>query len=174
MLKREGIAISMDGRAVFRFAVDALPRCLRAVLDEHAGRRVAQSATAAQVKELRGLVERMEKAVARGDADRYHETNLAFHDRLVELAGNTKLIALYRRLVNELRLFRRASLDQAGALAASVREHRAIVDGIASREAAAAGRLLFDHALAGRERARRGQAPANDEAPARRPVRRSR
>lgn len=147
---------------------------LRAVLDEHAGRRVAQSATAAQVKELRGLVERMEKAVARGDADRYHETNLAFHDRLVELAGNTKLIALYRRLVNELRLFRRASLDQAGALAVSVREHRAIVDGIASREAAAAGRLLFDHALAGRERARRGQAPANDEAPARRPVRRSR
>lgn len=26
--------ISMDGRAVFRFAVDALPRCLHAVLDE--------------------------------------------------------------------------------------------------------------------------------------------
>ena len=24
----------MDGRAVFRFAVDALPRCLHAVLDE--------------------------------------------------------------------------------------------------------------------------------------------
>ena len=32
---REGSApITMDGRAVFRFAVDALPRCLNAVLDE--------------------------------------------------------------------------------------------------------------------------------------------
>ncbi|MGN0661605.1 MAG: beta-ketoacyl-ACP synthase 3 [Faecalibacterium sp.] len=32
---RSGSApISMDGRAVFRFAVDALPRCLNAVLDE--------------------------------------------------------------------------------------------------------------------------------------------
>ena len=32
---REGSApITMDGRAVFRFAVDALPRCLHAVLDE--------------------------------------------------------------------------------------------------------------------------------------------
>ncbi len=33
---REGSApITMDGKAVFRFAVDALPKCLHTVLDEH-------------------------------------------------------------------------------------------------------------------------------------------
>ena len=32
---REGSApITMDGKAVFRFAVDALPKCLHTVLDE--------------------------------------------------------------------------------------------------------------------------------------------
>jgi phosphonate utilization transcriptional regulator len=147
---------------------------LRAMLDEHAGRRLAQSVTPLQVKALRSLIERMEKAVARADADAYHEANLAFHDHLVELAGNAKLAQLYRRLVNELRLFRRASLEQAGALPTSVREHRAIVDRIAAGEAAAAGRLLYDHAMGGRERARRGQEVVTGTRPPRPVARRNR
>jgi len=125
---------------------------LRAVLDEFAGRRAAQNATPAQASELRLLVERMEKAIARGDVDGYHEANLAFHDRIVELAGNPKLTFVYRRLVNELHLHRRAALAQAGILPVSIREHRTIVDHIAARQAAAAGRALHEHVMASRER----------------------
>ena len=44
-------------------------------------------------------------------------------------------------------LYRRATLDQAGILPVSVAEHRAIVDCIAARQPAAAGRLLHDHVL---------------------------
>jgi phosphonate utilization transcriptional regulator len=125
---------------------------LRAVLDEFAGRRLAQTVTPAQVRELRQLVERMEKAAARNDVDAYLAANLEFHDRLVELVGNAKLLALYRRLVNELHLFRRSNLSQGGALPASTREHRDIVDRIASGQAAAAGRALHEHAQASRAR----------------------
>lgn len=39
--------------------------------------------------------------------DAYHPLNLQFHDTLVEFAGNQKLLHTYRRLVNELNLFRR-------------------------------------------------------------------
>ena len=127
---------------------------LRAVLDEFAGRRAAQNATPAQAAELRALIERMEKAVGRGDVDGYHDANLAFHDRIVELAGNPKLTFVYRRLVNELHLHRRAALGQAGILPVSMREHRTIVDHIASRQPAAAGRALHDHAMASRVRVR--------------------
>jgi len=135
---------------------------LRAVLDEFAGRRAAQNATPAQAAELRALVDRMEQAVARRDVDGYHDANLAFHDRIVELAGNPKLILLYRRLVNELHLHRRAALAQAGILPVSMREHLAIVEHIAGRRAAAAGRALYEHAMASRERVhhtREGAAP---------------
>jgi phosphonate utilization transcriptional regulator len=125
---------------------------LRAVLDEFAGRRAAQGATPAEASELRALVERMEKAVGRGDVDAYHAGNLAFHDRIVELAGNAKLTLLYRRLVNELSLHRRAALGQAGILPVSAREHRAIVEHIAARQVTAAGRALYEHAMASRER----------------------
>ena len=132
---------------------------LRAVLDEFAGRRAAQRATPAEAAELRALVERMDKAVARGDVDGYHAANIAFHDRIVELAGNAKLAFVYRRLVNELNLHRRASLAQAGILPVSIREHRAIVDHIAARQAAAAGRALHEHAMASRERVHHTSTP---------------
>jgi phosphonate utilization transcriptional regulator len=125
---------------------------LRAVLDEFAGRRAAQNATPTETAELRALVDRMEEAVANGDIDGYHAANVAFHDRIVELAGNPKLTLLYRRLVNELHLHRRAALGQAGILPVSMREHRMIVDHIGQRQAAAAGRALHDHAMASRER----------------------
>ncbi|MGE5169382.1 MAG: phosphonate utilization associated transcriptional regulator [Rudaea sp.] len=127
---------------------------LRAVLEEFAGRRAAQRATPEETAGLRALVDRMERAAARGDVDGYHDANVAFHDRIVELAGNPKLTLLYRRLVNELHLHRRASLGQQGILPLSMREHRAIVEHIASGHAAAAGRALHDHASASRERVR--------------------
>src|SRR4051812_15387839 len=77
---------------------------LRGVLDEFVGRRVAQMSTPQVVRELRSRVERMEKAADSGDVDAYYQANLDFHDRLVELAGNTKLLFTYRRLVKELNL----------------------------------------------------------------------
>ena len=128
---------------------------LRAALDEFAGRLAAQRAAAADVRDLRVLVERMDKAAARNELDAYHRANLQFHDRLVELAGNAKLLATYRRLVNEVHLYRRASLAQAGALPVSTREHHDIVEKIAGGQAVAAGRALYDHVMGSRERMHR-------------------
>jgi len=125
---------------------------LRAVLDEFVGRRLAECADAAQVRELKLMVERMEKASARNDVDGYLAANLDFHDRMVELTGNAKLLHMYRRLVNELHLFRRTTLAQGGALPVSTREHRDIVERIAAGQPAAAGRALYEHVMASRSR----------------------
>jgi len=131
---------------------------LRAVLDEFVGRRLAQTATPSHLRELFARVGRMEKAAAKGDVDTYLTANVDFHDRLVELAGNAKLLVMYRRLVNELHLFRHATLAQGGALPVSTREHRAIVDRIATGHPVAAGRALYDHVMASRDRMHRARA----------------
>jgi phosphonate utilization transcriptional regulator len=135
---------------------------LRAVLDDYAARLAAQNAGPLDIADLRARLDRMERAVGRGDLDAYHAANLAFHDRLIELAGNAKLLALYRRLVNELSLYRRATLDQTGIPSVSLGEHRAIVDCIAAGQAAAAGRLLREHVMASRERMHRKTGVALD------------
>src|ERR1700694_5772690 len=112
---------------------------VRAALDEWVGRRLAQIATAEQIKELRGIVDRMVRAAHRNDIDAYHPLNLDFHDRMVAFAANGKLLTTYRRLVNELKLFRRQTLAQGGMLPLSTREHRDIVDHNASPRGRAAG-----------------------------------
>jgi phosphonate utilization transcriptional regulator len=130
---------------------------LRALLDEFAGRRAAERATATDVAALTSIVDRMASAAEVGDADTCFDLNLAFHDRIVALAGNAKLAVLYRRLVNELALARRAAFEQAGTLPRSILEHRAIVATIASGDAEAAARRLREHVMASRERVRRAR-----------------
>lgn len=155
-LEESGLVRLEKNRGVFvrQIAMDEADEIyeLRAILDEFAGRRVAETIAPADLKRLRGLVERMDKAAARNDLDAYHRSNVEFHDTLVALAGNGKLLLTYRRLVNELHLYRRATLTQAGALPISTREHHDILDKIAAGNAAAAGRALYEHVLGSRER----------------------
>jgi len=125
---------------------------VRAILDEWIGRRLAQVASAEQLREFRLHVERMEKAAARHDVDGYYHLNLEFHDRLVSACGNPKLVATYRRLVNELSLFRHQTLARTGTMTISTREHREIVERIAAGNSAAAGKALLEHVLASRAR----------------------
>ena len=100
----------------------------------------------------------MEPAAARGDVDAYLAANLDFHDRLVELAGNAKLLCIYRRLVNELHLYRRASLGAGGRTAGfDPRASRRSSTRSPSGQAAAAGRALYEHVMASRERMHRTQ-----------------
>lgn len=125
---------------------------LRAAMDEFVGRRLASIITPPQLKEVRGLVEQMEQAAKAMDASRYHVLNLAFHDRLVELAGNAKLTAIYRNLIKELSLFRRLNMTDGALMPTSTHEHRQIVKAIASGDPDAAGRAMSGHANRSKER----------------------
>lgn len=129
---------------------------VRAALDELVGRRLAASIRPEQLKELRGIVDRMDKATSKKDIDAYYPLNLQFHDTLVQFTGNRKLLATYRRIVNELNLYRREALaGGGGGLPVSTAEHRRIVDAIASGDPDRAGRALHDHVTASRERMHR-------------------
>ena len=129
---------------------------LRAMVDESAGRQLAERITPEQLKELRSMVEQMERLLKEGHdspaSDPYHLLNLAFHDRIVEFVGNRKLIDLYRRLVKELSLFRRVNLADGQQIPLSVQEHRAILKAIAAGDADGAGRALRAHVLASKQR----------------------
>lgn len=128
---------------------------VRAALDEAVGRRLASRNTPGQPEELRSIVDQMDVAAAQDDVDAYHPLNVQLHERLVAFAGNSKLGAIYRRLVNELTLFRRHTLAHFGAIPVSNMEHRAIIDAIASADPAAAGKAMHAHITASSERTQR-------------------
>ncbi|QHJ01086.1 phosphonate utilization associated transcriptional regulator [Xylophilus rhododendri] len=124
---------------------------LRAVMEMYIGRKLAETATAAQAKSLRQLVDAMDQATKAGDAQEFHRHNLEFHDSLLRLAGNAKFTAHYRRLIRELSLIRRKNLT-VESMAVYTKEHRQIVKAIAAHDAEAAGQAMFDHVMNSRER----------------------
>ena len=156
MLEEAGLVRTEKNRGVFvrnlpvEEAIDIFD--LRATMEEFVGRRLAQGIAPAALKEIRGLVEQMEQAAKAKDAHAYHLLNLRFHDRCVELAGNAKLTAIYRKLIKELSLFRRLNLAEATLMPVSANEHRHIVKAIASGDAELAGRAMFDHVMESKAR----------------------
>jgi len=155
MLEESGLVSTIKNRGVFVRDVplqEALEIFeVRAVMDLYVGRKLAETVSPTQVKELRQLVDAMEQAVKGDNARDYHRFNLKFHDRLLELADNAKLTATYRKLVNELSLFRRQNLS-AESMAVFTREHRQIVKAIAAGDPEAAGQAMFQHVMNSRER----------------------
>lgn len=128
---------------------------MRSYIDAGVGRELAQNIAVSDFRLLEQMVARMEKAHAKRDAVAYHEINMAFHERMVELVGNRKLLDVYRKLLNELTLYRRQSLAQPGAMDHSAAEHREILAAIKSGEGDAAGRAMRDHIMASSGRLQR-------------------
>lgn len=156
MLEEAGLLRNEKNRGVFvrDIPIDEAVEIfdLRAAMDELVGRQLAKNITPPQLKEIKDLVDQMEKAVKAEDARNYHLLNLRFHDRLVEMAGNSKLTTIYRKLIKELSLFRRLNLADGWLMPISAGEHRAIVKSIAAGDAQAAGRAMFDHVMESKER----------------------
>ena len=171
MLEQAGLVRQEKNRGVFVRHVPLHEAMeifdLRAMMDEAVGRQLATIITPGQLRQARSMVDAMERTVRAGDTDQYHLLNLEFHDALVACTGNRKLTALYRRLINELSLFRRINLADSKQLPLSASEHRAIVKAIASGDAEAAGRAMRQHVLDSKERTQR-----NNTAPAAPPARR--
>jgi len=124
----------------------------RAGLDAAAGHLLASRITDAEIKELESIVDRMDSLLLRNNLDEYLVCNFDFHDRIVEMAGNGKLLEIYRRLINETHLMRRSSIYRGGGKLVSNQEHRDIVKALATRNADQAVLAMRGHVIAGRDR----------------------
>lgn len=126
---------------------------VRAGLERQIGRLAAERITPAEADELRKLLAAMQKAARARNVEDYYPLNVRFHDLLAKVAGNRTLLAIYRRLVNELHLYRRETLAHGpGSFPASTREHEQIVDCIVRGDGEAASQFLYAHAMESRRR----------------------
>lgn len=105
---------------------------VRAALFGLAGRLLAQKMNDELLAKLNRQLDAMEAAAAKSDFETYYPLNLEFHRTIVESAGNKTLFSEYLRFVKKMHLFRAKSLVQGGGLAVSNREHREMVDALAS------------------------------------------
>lgn len=128
---------------------------VRAMLDEHIGRLLAERIAPEQLAALRQIVEAMKLTQTSHDGQTYGHLNLQFHDTMAAAVGNRKLLETYRRLVRELSLFRQAALTlNVDAIDQSASEHEEIVEAIATGNANLTESLIRNHLDHGRDRMR--------------------
>lgn len=101
------------------------------------------------------LLVKSKKLAMKGDVGGCHALNIQFHERLAELAGNETLLNTYRKLVNELSLFRHqahASEPNASSLLQSAADHQALFDAITKSQKKQALAVLKRHVDESRKR----------------------
>jgi DNA-binding GntR family transcriptional regulator len=116
---------------------------LLALLESDAAAVVAAKATDAQLKELQKLHRELEGAVK--DRERFFALNESFHMRLLDLAGNRWRNQMVADLRKVMKLNRHNSLLKSGRIQESLAEHRAVVDALLRRDAAAAMLRMQEH-----------------------------
>ena len=116
---------------------------LLSLLESDAAAEVATRATDAELAELSELHGALEAALP--DRDAFFAANERFHLRVLEIDGNRWRLQIVGDLRRLMKLNRHHSLFREGRLAESLEEHRAIVQALQSRDAAAARALVTAH-----------------------------
>ncbi len=124
---------------------------LLALLESDAASVVAHQATAAQLKELQGLHNELEKSAS--NRERFFEINEAFHMRLLEIANNRWRDQMVVDLRKVMKLNRHNSLLKSGRIEESLSEHSAIMQALAARDAVSAAQRMREHFANGLEAA---------------------
>ncbi|WP_425105946.1 FCD domain-containing protein [Ancylobacter sp.] len=163
-LEALGLVELLPNRGVFIRSLDITQVVemygVRAALFGYAAQLLAARAEPEVIARLRGMLNEMADAAQAHDFDRYYPLNFAFHDFIVERAGNGVLTAQYRGLVKQLRLYRAGNLMTGNTLELSNEEHARIVAAIEGRDAASAYQTSFDHVERGKERLLARSVPA--------------
>ncbi|WP_230532860.1 FCD domain-containing protein [Microvirga roseola] len=155
-LEGSGLVVSIPNRGSFirQLSIEEALEIyeVRAALFGLAGQLLAERVTEKQIRHMNGLVKDMEEASLRQDFDGYYPLNLAFHEYIIDSAGNATLAQHYRSLVKKLHLFRARSLVQGGGLAVSNLEHREMLSAIAARDPERAYRAHRSHVIQAKDR----------------------
>ena len=128
---------------------------VRTALENLIVSRLTQTPEVLHQSDVPALLAKSKKLAAKGDVAGCHALNIEFHERLAELAGNETLLNTYRKLVNELSLFRHqahASQPDASSLLQSAADHQELFDAITQANKRLAMMILKRHVDESRKR----------------------
>ena len=124
---------------------------LLSLLESDAAGVVAERATPEQQQTLRDLHAELESAA--GNREAFFSVNERFHMALLDMADNRWRSQMVADLRKVMKLNRHNSLFKQGRIEDSLNEHRAILDAMLARDAAAAAACMRAHMQGGLEAA---------------------
>lgn len=118
---------------------------VRVVLEQMLARHAATRITRSAVADLRRLLDEMTARVEAGDPLGYSELNAHFHEKIWAIADQGVAATLVANLKSQSIRFQYRTILQPGRPDRSLREHRVIVDALASRDPDASEAAMREH-----------------------------
>ena len=148
-LGHEGLVVRERNRGarVRRFTLDEAIEVLeaRAALESLAAGYAAIRRTEEDVRELRGLVEDMDRLRQAGELLAITERNAVLHRRILELSGHRVASDICARLNSQIVRFQFRTVLAPGRPQKSLAEHQRIVSAIAAGDRAGAEQAMREH-----------------------------
>ena len=119
-----------------------------ALLEGRCAFEAASKASDEDLHQLRRLHDELERHAAAQSIDGYYHANHGFHSFVQKLADNRWLDRVTGDLRRFMRLMRGRQLALPGRIAASINEHRVLIDAFEQHDAARAERAMHDHLMA--------------------------
>ena len=148
-LQGEGLVImnARRGAVVAPINVQVMKELLeiRKALESLACQLVAEKASEEEIQELRSINNIMRRAVDDADVNVMTEQDVAFHEKITELADNSHLTNMLDQIKEHLYRYRLEFIKELKDREILVEEHDRIIAAIESRNAKLAGREIEKH-----------------------------
>jgi DNA-binding GntR family transcriptional regulator len=150
-LEREGFVRSVPRRGIYvvrktrREVIEMITAW--AALESMAARLITENTLDADIAALRRMFSTFEDGKLRAHLDEYSETNIAFHQTIIRMSGNSVLISLAENLFTHMRMIRRKTIGEKDRVEKSIRDHMNIIESLEARDTARAEELVRTHAL---------------------------
>jgi DNA-binding GntR family transcriptional regulator len=158
-LEREGFVRSVPRRGIYvvrKSRAEVIEMITAwAALESMAARLITQTATDAEIGELRKMFAKFENGELHAKLDEYSEVNIEFHQTIIRMSRNGVLINLAENLFTHMRMIRRKTIGEQDRADRSIRDHMNIIRALEARETDRAADLVRDHALGLAEHVRR-------------------
>ena len=150
-LEREGFVRSVPRRGVYivRKTRSEVIEMITAwaALESMAARLITQTASDADIAGLRRMFATFEDDKLHAKLDEYSEVNIAFHQAIIELSGNSVLIQLAENLFTHMRMIRGRTIGEDDRVERSLHDHMNIIQALEARDTERAEDLVRQHAL---------------------------
>jgi len=118
---------------------------IRGVLEGLAARLTTKTINEEEIKELEKYQKRMEQYTNKDDVLAFSEMDAEFHELILNICGNNRLIQIRKNLSDQAHRYRIRSLSVPGRLKYSLKEHQEIVEALKRKDAEQADRLSQKH-----------------------------
>lgn len=118
---------------------------IRGVLEGLAARLAIKMISEEEIKELEKYQKQMEYYTKKDDILAFSEMDAEFHELILNICGNNKLIQIRKNISDQAHRYRIRSLSIPGRLKYSLKEHQEIVEALKRKNAEQADRLSQKH-----------------------------